>query len=248
LRNRSCQTLALAIFPLLSSLPVPGHAEPLGAVRTPLAAGRLDSVVGMPLYFRLYRARLPPAGHAAYEGVNALLYELSGAASLEIQGGATQPVANGDGAFIAAGQIVTIRASTAAPADLLLFLLTARPNQRRPLLDRPAVIRELFRTPDPLPGLQEGPYEFSLARLTLPAGTPADPAYSRSGAALDYVLAGTAALTADGKTETISAEMPFFERFGWVHSLANSGAVPLVLVEANISQEGVAAGHSAADK
>jgi hypothetical protein len=107
----------------------------------------------MPLYFRLYRARLPPAGHTAYEGANALLYELSGAASLEIQGGAMQLVAEGDGAFIAAGQIVTIRASTSAPADLLLFLLTVRPNQRRPALDRPAVSRELFRTPDPLPGL-----------------------------------------------------------------------------------------------
>ncbi len=248
MRNRSCQTLALAIFLLLPSPPVRGQAEPPGAVGMPLASARLDSVVGMPLYFRLYRARLPPAGHAAYQGANALLYELSGAASLEIQGGSTQLVAEGDGAFIAAGQIVTIRASTSAPADLLLFLLTARPNQRRPALDRPAVSRELFRTPDPLPGLEEGPYEFSLARLTLPAGTPADPPYSRSGAALDYVLAGTAALTADGKTETISAEIPLFERFGWVHRLANPGAVPLVLIQANISQEGVPAAHSAADK
>jgi quercetin dioxygenase-like cupin family protein len=167
-----------------------------------------------------------------------MLYDLSGAATIGVEGGATQPLAEDTGAFVGAGQTVTIRASESGPTDLLLFLLTAHPNQRRPVLGRPAVVLELFRTPDPLPGLQEGPYEFSLARLTLPAGALGSPAYSRSGAALDYVLAGTAALTADGKTETISAEMPLVERFGWVYSLANPGAVPLVLIQTNISREG----------
>jgi hypothetical protein len=48
----------------------------------------------------------------------------------------------------------------------------------------------LVRTPDPLPGLQAGPYELSLARVTLPPGMPADRSHFRSGAALNYVLAG----------------------------------------------------------
>jgi mannose-6-phosphate isomerase-like protein (cupin superfamily) len=99
-----------------------------------------------------------------------------------------------------------------------------------------------------LPDLRAGPYEFSLARLTFPAGMPANPAYYRSGAALDYVLAGTGALTAEGKTEAMSAGTPLFESFGWVHRLANPGAVPLVLLQANISREGDPPVHPVAEK
>ena len=96
-----------------------------------------------------------------------------------------------------------------------------------------------------MPGLKPGPYEFSLARLTFPPGMPANPAHYRTGAALDYVLAGTAAVTADGKTEAMSAGMPFFEPVGWVHTLANPGDTPLVLLQASITREGDPAVHPA---
>ncbi len=46
---------------------------------------------------------------------------------------------------------------------------------------------------------------------------------------------------ADGKTEPRAAGMPHFERSAWVHQWANPGDVPLVLLQANISQEGVPA-------
>lgn len=235
--NRSCRALALTIGLMLPA-PALAQAEPPGAIETTLAAGRLDSVVSMPLYLRLYIARLPAATRTVYEGSSAMLYDLSGTASLEVKDDTAQPLAAGAGVFIAAGRPVTIRASPSETTDLLLFVLTARPNQRR-VLDRPAATRELFRTPEPLPGLQAGPYEFSLARLTLPAGAGAGPTYARSGAALDFVLAGTAAMTADGETETIPAKTPLFERFGWLHQLANPGAEPLVLLQVNLSQEGV---------
>ena len=140
------------------------------------------------------------------------------------------------------GQTATLSASGSAPSDLLLFVLTARPNQLPPL-DRPAIVKELYRTPDPLPDLRAGPYEFSLARVTFPAAMPATSAHYRSGAALDYVLAGTAALAADGKTEAVSAEMALLERFGWVHRWANPGDQPLVLLQANISRDGDPATH-----
>jgi mannose-6-phosphate isomerase-like protein (cupin superfamily) len=245
----SALSLSLALGVLPPPLPARCQSEPMGTVNTPLAAAHLDSATGMPLFFRLYRARLPAAAHTSYEGANALLYALGGAVSLEVEGGGTQTVGESGGAFIAAGQTVTIRASASAPADLLLFLLTARPNERRPVLARPAVIRELFRTPEPLPGLQEGqPYDFTLARLTLPPDTAAGPAHSLSGAALDYVLAGTAALTADSKTETTPAEMPLFERFGWVHQLANPGSEPLVLLQVSLSQAATPAVQPAAGK
>ena len=35
--------------------------------------------------------------------------------------------------------------------------------------------------------------------------------------------------------------MPHFEPYGWVHQWANPGDTPLVLLQANISQEGVPA-------
>jgi mannose-6-phosphate isomerase-like protein (cupin superfamily) len=227
--------------------PWSARAQSDNPVSTVLAVGHLASVVDMPLYVRLYRVYLPAARRASYRGASAMLYDVSGAPAMGINGAAAQPLAEGAGAFIAAGQTATISASESEPADLLLFVLTARPNQLPPL-DRPAGVKELFRTPDPLPDLRAGPYEFSLARLTFPAGMQANPAHYRSGAALDYVLAGTGAVTADGKTEAMTAEMPLFERFGWVHRLANPGGVPLVLLQANISREGDPAVHPVAEK
>ncbi len=215
-------------------------AQPRSASPTPtlLAKGRLANVVDLPLFFRLYRVHLPAAQRAEYEGASTMLYDLSGEAAIDIGGGATQPLAEGAGAYIAAGQDVTIGAADTGPAELLLFVLTARPNERRPLFERPASSAELFRTPEPLPGLKAGPYEFSLSRVTLPAGMPASTAAYRSGAALDYVLAGTGALTADGKTQALPAETPLVEGYRWVHQWANPGETPLVVLQANISREG----------
>jgi hypothetical protein len=46
---------------------------------------------------------------------------------------------------------------------------------------------------------------------------------------------------ADGKTETKGMGTPHFEPHGWVHQWANDGDAPLVLLQANISEEGVPA-------
>ena len=233
---RAFLTLMLSSF----VLPAVAQSPPANTVRTPLAAGRLTSVVEMPLYFRLYRARLPAAGRSSYSAVNTMLYGLSGALTIDI-GGTAQSLAEGKGVFIPAGQEATISASGSGSADFLVFVLTARPNQRKPLLDRPAAVLELYRTPEPLPGLQPGPYEFSLIRVSLPAHMPANPPHYRSGAALYYVLSGTGAFTADGKTEPRPAGTSHFEHSGWVHQWANPGDGPLVLLQANISQEGIPA-------
>src|SRR5712691_5975058 len=163
MRVFSCLAIALPCW--FVGLSAVAQDQPPVAVRTVLASGHLDSVVTLPLFFRLYRAHLPAAQQASYQGANAMLYDLSGASTIQVEGGAAQPLAEGAGAFIPAGQHVTISAAEAEPTDLLLFLLTARPNQGRRLLSRPAIAQELFRTGDPLPGLKPGPYEFSLVRV-----------------------------------------------------------------------------------
>jgi hypothetical protein len=233
--------LALALLAMLVASEATAQPQSASPAPTLLANGRLASVVDLPLFFRLYRVHLPAAQRAGYEGASTMLYDLSGEAAIDIGGGPTQSLAEGAGAYIAAGQDVTISAAKTGPAELLLFVLTARPNERRPLFERPASSVELFRTPEPLQGLTDGPYEFSLSRVTLPAATPASPAGYRSGAALDYVLAGAGALIADGKTQAVPAETPLVEGYRWVHQWANPDETPLVLLQANISREGDAA-------
>jgi hypothetical protein len=58
---------------------------------------------------------------------------------------------------------------------------------------------------------------------------------------LYYVMAGDGTFIADGKSEPRTAGMPHFERSGWVHQWANPGNAPLVLLQANISEEGAPA-------
>lgn len=223
------------------------QTPPASTISTPLAAAHLASVVDLPLYFRLYHARLPAAQSASYQGSNAMLYDLSGAAAITVDGGAAQTLAEGAGAFLATGREVTISAASSEPADLLLFVLTARPNQRPPL-DRPAAAVELYRTPDALPGLEAGPYEFTLTRVTFPAGMPADPPHYRTGAALYCVIAGAGTVTADGKTEKRPTGAAQDEPHGWVHQWANPGDAPLVVLQANISRQGEPAVRPAAEK
>src|SRR6516164_4853046 len=227
---------------LLALLPSPAFAqnEPIRTARMSLAVGRLPSVVDMPLFVRLYMVNLPAGQLLSYDGSTAMLYDLSGAAAIDIDG-TVRSIAEGAAAFVPAGQSANVGASGSEPTNLLLFVLTPRPNQRKPLLDRPAVTTELYRTPEPLLGLQAGPYELSLTRVTLPAGMPADPPHFRSGAALNYVLAGTGLFTAEGKTEPRTAGMPDFEPYGLVHQWANPGDAPFVLLQANLSQEGIPA-------
>jgi len=242
---RNCSLLAL-LFVLLAPL-ARAQTPPAGTVSTPLAAAHLASVVNLPLYFRLYHARLPAAQSTFYQGSNAMLYDLSGAAAITIDGGAAQTLAEGAGAFLGTDQEVTISAASSEPADLLLFVLTARPNQRPPV-DRPAAAAELYRTPDALPGLEAGPYEFTLTRVTFPAGMPANPPHYRSGAALSCVIAGAGTLIADAKTEPRLTGSAQDEPHGWVHQWANPGDVPLVVIQANISPQGEPAERPAAEK
>jgi len=226
------------------ALPAFAQSQPSNTLRTLLTAGRLASVVDTPLHFKLFAVRLPPTERVSYSGPNSMLYVLSGTLTVALDS-TTQTVSDGAGVFIPASRAAVLSATDAEPAHWLQFVLAPAAEIEKPLLGGPARVEELYRTPESLPGLRAGPYEFSLTRVALPAGMPANPAHYRSGAALYYVLAGSGTFTADGKTEPRATGMPHFERSGWVHQWANPGNVALVLLQANISQEGVPAVLSA---
>jgi quercetin dioxygenase-like cupin family protein len=238
MRIRSWLSLTL----ILSSwaLPALAQSQPANTVRTLLAAGRLASVVDTSLHFRLLDVRLPAAERVAYTGPNSMLYVLSGWLTVSLDGSA-QTVSEGVGFFVPARRAVVFGAAGSEPAHWLQFVLAPAAEVQKPSLGDPASVEELYRTPDPLPGLSAGPYEFSLTRVALPAGMPANPPHYRSGAALYYVMAGDGTFIADGKSEPRTAGMPHFERSGWVHQWANPGNAPLVLLQANISEEGAPA-------
>ena len=99
---------------------------------------------------------------------------------------------------------------------------------------------ELYRTPRPIPDLKPGRYEFTLTRVSYPRMAPNPPHY-RSGAALYYVRSGSGIFLADEKTETKEAGTAHFEPQGWIHQWANNSDAPLMLLQANISEEGVPA-------
>jgi quercetin dioxygenase-like cupin family protein len=232
--------VAIALICCLLPIATLAQNQPASTVRTLLGTGRVGSVVETPLAFRLLSVRLPSTQRASYSGPNAMLYALSGGLGLEL-GGNSQPLAESGGAFIPGGQVATLSSSGSEPPSFLLFVLSPVTDMQKPLVGLPAIVEELYRSAEPLPDLQAGPYEFSLTRVSLPPSMPANPPHYRSGDVLYFIAAGSGTFIADGRSEPRSAGMPHFERAGWVHQWANSGTTPLVLIQANISQEGVPA-------
>ena len=235
---RSWSWLALVLSSL--ALPALAQTQPANTVRALLSVGHLDSVVDAPLHFRLFAVRLPAMERVSYSGPNNMLYVLSGTLTVTLDGNA-QTVSEGAGVFIPAGRTAVFGATGIEPGHFLQLVLAPEAEAQKSPLGAPASSEELYHTSEPLPGLRAGPYEFSLTRVTLPAGMPINPPHYRSGAALYYVIAGTGAVTADGKIEPRVAGAPYFEPFSWVHQWAVPGDTPLVLLQANISQEGVPA-------
>jgi quercetin dioxygenase-like cupin family protein len=230
---------ALVVF-LLTWLVFPASApsQPAATVRAVLASARLPSVVDAPRSFVVRRITLAAKQTVAYpRGPVGMALLLAG--SLEIESGADRrQLAKGEGSLIAPGS--TLRATGADPAVLVHFALATTGELDRAIDAGSGNVVELFRTA-PLRDLQPGPYEFSLVRVTFPSRFPMNPPHRRSGAAMYYVLEGTGTFTSGGNTEKKPAGIVHFEPHDLVHQWANPGDVPLVLIQANISQEGVPA-------
>jgi mannose-6-phosphate isomerase-like protein (cupin superfamily) len=143
--------------------------------------------------------------------------------------------------LVAKGKSTIFTPAPGKPAEFLHFVLSTAGELNAPMESPPAVVKELYRTASPIPGLKPGPYEFTLVRVAFPPRFPLNPAHHRSGAALYYIFSGTGMFTSNGKTEPRPAGMAHYEPYDLIHQWANPGDEPLVLIQANINQEGVPA-------
>jgi quercetin dioxygenase-like cupin family protein len=208
-------------------------------VRTVLALTSLPNVAEAPLSFKLSKVELAAGQKTTYSGPVGFIYVLSGALAVATENG--QRTLQGDDALLLPeSKAHSLSVSGSEPALFLHFVLARAAELDQATEQPPAAVTELYRTARPIPDLKPGRHEFTLTRASYPRMDP-NPPHSRSGAALYYVRSGSGIFIADGKTETKPTGTPHFEPHGWVHQWANPGDAPLVLLQANISQEGVPA-------
>ena len=240
IRSRSGLALIAAVLVTLPTRATFAQQVPAATiVRTVLGVTSLLNVVDAPLFFKLTKVDLAPGRTTNYIGPVGFLYVLSG--SLAVQAGVEQrSLRQDDALLVTADKPHSLTASGSEHGLFLHFALARSTEIDRAAEQPPAVVTELYRTPHPIPDLKPGRYEFTLTRVSYPRMTPNPPHY-RSGAALYYVRSGSGIFIADGKTETKEMGTPHFEPDGWVHQWANSSDAPLVLLQANISEEGVPA-------
>jgi quercetin dioxygenase-like cupin family protein len=212
---------------------------PTNIVRTVLAVTSLPSVVDAPLFFKLSRVELHPGQMTTYSGPVGFVYVLSGTLSVQTNA-AQQSLRQDDAMLVAANNAYSLKSSATEPALFLHFVFGRSTELDQAAEHSPAVITEIYRSPQAVPDLKPGRYEFTLTRVSYPRMTPNVPHY-RSGAALYYIRSGLGIFIADGKTETKQPGTAHFERHGWLHQWANDADEPLVLLQANISEEGAPA-------
>jgi quercetin dioxygenase-like cupin family protein len=230
--------LTAALFITLSVQTSDAQA-PTNIVRTVLAVTSLPSVADAPLFFKLSRVELSPGQTTTYSGPVGFLYALSGALAVQTNVG-RQSLQQDDAVLVAANNKYSLKSSATEPASFLHFMLGQSTDLDQATEHAPAVVREIYRSPQAIPDLKPGRYEFTLTRVSYPRMTPNVPHY-RSGAALYYIRSGSGIFIADGKTEPKPPGTAHFERHGWLHQWANDSDAPLVLLQANISEEGAPA-------
>ena len=151
-----------------------------------------------------------------------------------------QSLRQDDAVLVAADSTYSLRSFGAEPALFLHFVLGRSTDLDKAAEHSPAVVTEIYRSSQAIPDLKPGRYEFTLTRVSYPRMAPNVPHY-RSGAALYYIQSGSGIFIADGKTEIKQTGTAHFERHGWLHQWANDADEPLVLLQANISEEGAPA-------
>ena len=208
--------------------------------RTVVVGTKLPSLGSAPLYFRAVSVSIPPGQKISVSAPHSILYQLSG--STEIADGEAKKITAGGGALIAGGTSApSLTAGNGEPSTLLYFLLAPKDALDQPIAAAPATVKELYRTPAPLPGLKPGSYELNLTRVTFPPEMPSNRLHHRSGAALYYIVSGAGANTVNGKTAERGPGSLIYEPSGLVHQWGNPGSEPLTFLAFNINPEGVPA-------
>ena len=231
---------------LLGAMALPAHATaqtipaPPAITRTVVAATKLPTVTDVPLHFKAVSVTLQPGQKSDVSAANGILYQMSGSTEVSL-GGKAKMLNAGEGLFIAGGETAALTAGSGEPSTFLHFFLVPAVDLARPVETAPAVVRELYRTENPIPDLKPNGYDLNLTRVTFPAQMPSNPPHHRSGAALYYIISGTGANTVDGKTEARGPGSLIYEPYALVHQWGNPGNEPLIFLAFNINPEGVAA-------
>ena len=237
---RNTVILLIGAMSLATSVTAQSTPPPTAIARTVIATTKLPTVTEAPLYFRAVSVTLPPSEKSSVSAVNGILYQVSGSTEVAIDD-QTTALKSGDGVFIAAGKKMTLTAGSGVPSTFLHFILAPATDLDRPAETAPAVVKELYRTSAPIPGLKPGNYDLNLTRITFPAQMPSNPPHHRSGAALYYIVSGIGSNTADGKTEAKGPGSLVYEPFDLVHQWGNPASEPFTFLAFNINPEGVAA-------
>lgn len=208
--------------------------------RTLVAAAKLPAIGDAPVHFRAVSLTLPPGSSSSVSATDGIIYEVSGTTTVSI-GGEVKTLIPGEGAFIPNGAAATLKAGDAGPSVCMHFLLGSAMDLEKVTASAPAVVKTLYRTAAPLPGLTPGAHDLNLARITFPAQTPSNRPHHRTGAALYYVVSGTGANTIEGRTEDKAPGSFIYERSGLVHQWGSPGSEPFTFLVFNINREGVPA-------
>jgi hypothetical protein len=218
-----------------------------GPIRTVLALGRVQSLVEAPMHFKLSRVSIPSGATVVNRGDPSTIYLLSG--SLTVTSNTDKRILQrAEGTFLPSWADATLQAQADAPVEMLQYQLLPLANLDKRAISEPASVTELHRMRIPDSSIKPGPYEFSMIRVTLPAGASRPRPHTRSGAALYYVLsegvitiwpsATIDALTGESRTEPRPVDSVQEEPFGFIHSWAPKTDSGLILLQANVSQEG----------
>jgi quercetin dioxygenase-like cupin family protein len=242
-RSRLLAALLSAVFMSLSidaQTCLAQQGPTVTPVRTVLALTSLPTLVDAPLFFKLAKVQLPINKSTNYIGPVGFIYVLSGSMFAQTDVG-RHSLREGDALVLDAGKFNSLTAAGSEPAIFLHFVLARAIELDHAAAREPAIVTELYRTAGPISHLKAGPYEFTLTRVTFPPRIALNAPHYRSGAALYYILSGPGLFRADEKSEQKVTGTPHFEPYGWVHQWANDAGTPLVLLQANISEEGVPA-------
>jgi quercetin dioxygenase-like cupin family protein len=234
---RTTGILLLGAMALPASAAAQTTPAPPAITRTVVAATKLPTVTDVPLHFKAVSITLQPDERSGVSAANGILYQMSGSTEVALDG-EVRRLNTGEGLFIAGGKTAALTAGAGGPSTFLHFFLVPTMDLDRPAETAPAAVRELYRTANPIPDLKPGGYDLNLTRVTFPPQMPSNLPHHRSGAALYFIVSGTGANTADGKTEAREPGSLIYEPHGLVHQWGNPGNEPLAF---NINPEGVAA-------